>query len=102
MKHIQGSTATIVLSNGDIYSGLFFGASLEVAEPEYLLKMVRFLGKEGKTERNGIRDDQAGYIGVGEDNSMSFKLKDVADLSLEQVSLGSLDKRANGISIGSS
>ena len=63
--------------------------------------MVRFLGKEGKTERNGVRDDQAAYVGVGEDNSMSFKLKDVADLSLDQVSLGSLDKRANGMSIGS-
>lgn len=58
--------------------------------------MSRFQGKDKKAEKNGVRDDQPTYVGVGEDYSMSFKLKDVVDLSFDHVSVGSLERKPNG------
>ena len=93
----QGSNANVVLTNGDLYSGIFMSASFERAEPEYLLKMVQLVKRGDRNEVNGVRENGQGYLGVGQEHSMSFKMKDVVDISFEAISFGPQDRRGNGM-----
>ena len=88
--------ASVTLKNGDTYSGLFFGALMDKSEPEYLLKMVQYTKYSRKGETNGARDPVREYVGVGDDHAMSFKIKEVADFTLEGMSISNQDRRPNG------
>ncbi|KAG8528108.1 uncharacterized protein KY384_007024 [Bacidia gigantensis] len=94
----QGNNATLTTKNGDIYTGIFFGASLSQDEPEYLLKMVQHQRRGDRGEVNGVRENSREYIGVGEDHAMSFKLRDVVDFSPEAVPMATQEKRAHASS----
>ena len=65
-------------------------------EPTYLLKMVQQTKHDNKSEMNGVRETMSGYVGVGDDYSMSFNVRDVADLAVEGVTVNTQDKRLNG------
>jgi len=79
-----------------VYTGIFFGASMDAQEPAYLLKMVQHVRSGERSEVNGVREILEGYAGVGEDHSMSFETKDVIHLSVEGVVINMQDKRPNG------
>ena len=93
---LQGQVASVTVKNGDTYSGLFFGALMDKPEPEYLLKMVQHTKSGRRGEINGVRDNMRDYVGVGDDHAMSFKIKEVADLAFEGISISSQDRRSNG------
>ena len=80
-----------------MYSGIFFGASTQKAEGEYLLKMVQLVSSGRKPEANGVRENINDLVGHGEDHAMSFKVKDVARISFEPLSLNTQEKRQNGM-----
>ena len=82
--------------NGDVYSGIYFGASLDTNRPAHLLKMVQHMKSVGKGESNGAHEDSFAYVGAGEDHAMSFDFKDVIDLAFEGVPFGTPDKTQNG------
>ena len=94
---IQGSSASITVTNGSVYSGIFVGFTMEQHETSYLLKMVRQVSGP-KTEANGVHETSSDYIGVGSDHAMSFDTKDVVDLGVEGVSFGAQDRGQNGAS----
>lgn len=86
----------MTLKNGEVFSGIFFGASLEHNESTYILKMVQQIKTTEKSEVNGTQDEMGAFVGVGEDHTMLFDIHDVTDLAVEGVGLGAQDKHQNG------
>ena len=84
------------MKNGDTFSGIFYGSSLEGSESGYLLKMVQKVRSSDKSEANGINENHGEYIGSGEDHAMSFELKDVVRLAVDGVTFDIRDKAPNG------
>ena len=70
---------------GELYSGVFAGATTDGQDPTYLLKMVRQIKTASKSSVNGTADTAIDYIGVGADHSMSFGILDVAGMFAENV-----------------
>lgn len=95
----QGQTSTITTKSGDIFSGIFFGASMDKSEPEYLLKMVQQVRAGHKGDANGVRETSRDFIGFGEDHAMSFKMKEVVDFAVEGIPINNQDRRPNGWSL---
>lgn len=89
----------MTLKDGEIFSGIFFGASMENNESTYILKMVQQIKTTEKSEVNGAQDDMGAFVGAGEDHTMIFDTQDVTDLAVEGVGLGAQDKHQNGNSL---
>lgn len=65
-----------------------------------MLKMVQQLKHGDENEGvNGVRDSTKDFVGVGDDFSMSFELRDVVDFAVEDVPTLNQDKQLNGESI---
>ena len=92
----QGLQTSVTVKNGDVFSGIFFGADVENHEPSYLLKMVQQVRSSSKSEVNGNQEASGEYIGIGDDHSMSFDIKEVADLAVDNVTFDHRDKTQNG------
>lgn len=84
------------MKNGEVFSGIFFGASLEGTDQAYLLKMVQKVRSNDKVEPNGSPDTCGDFIGSGEDYDMSFGTKDVVHLAVDGVSFDIREKAQNG------
>lgn len=69
---------------------------MENHEPAYLLKMVQQVRASNKNEVNGSPEISGEYIGIGEEHSMSFDIKEVADLAVQNVPFDHQDKAQNG------
>lgn len=82
------------MKNGDTFSGIFYGATLEGHDSGYLLKMVQLVNNRGKV--NGVKDNSEEYIGVGDEHAMSFDLKEVIHLAAAEVGFNARDKSQNG------
>lgn len=92
---MKGLPASLTVTNGSVFSGVFAGSTMEQHEIGYLLKMVQQISGP-KTEVNGVHEVSADYIGIGEDHAMSFDAKEVIELFVEGVAFGGLDKKQNG------
>ena len=86
----------MTVKNGDVFSGVFFGAAFDNNESNYVLKMVQKIKSGEKTEVNGSQDILNEYVGVGEDHTMSFESKDVVSLAVEGVTFDGREKPQNG------
>lgn len=69
-------------------------------ESAYLLKMVRQIKNIEKSQANGVQDNSATYIGVGDDYDMTFNVKDVTEFAVDGVQLSSQDRHQNGKHLG--
>ncbi|KAI4164474.1 MAG: hypothetical protein LQ342_001787 [Letrouitia transgressa] len=96
LGNFMGLTASVTVKNGDVFSGIFCGAAMEINESNYLLKMVQKIKSGVKTEANTVPELLNEYTGVGEDHAMSFDLKDVVDLAVEGATFDGRDKPQNG------
>ncbi|KAI4156972.1 MAG: hypothetical protein L6R39_000882 [Caloplaca ligustica] len=96
MTHFIGLSATITVKSGEVFSGIFFGASLEGSDRGYLLKMVHKIRSADKAEANGSTETNGEFIGSGEDYAMSFDTKDVVHLAVDGVTFDVRDKAQNG------
>ncbi|KAL9100539.1 MAG: hypothetical protein Q9163_004096 [Psora crenata] len=96
----KGLNASLTMSNGDVFTGIFFGASMDKEEPRYLLRMVQQTRHGNKAEINGVRETMSDYVGVGDDHAMSFNAQDVVDLAVDGAMAALQDKRSNGVPTG--
>ncbi|KAL8646566.1 MAG: hypothetical protein Q9210_006062 [Variospora velana] len=96
MAHFMGLSATVTVKNGEAFSGIFFGASLDGSDQAYLLKMVQKVRASDKTEPNGSPDTYGDFIGSGEDYAMSFDTKDVVHLAVDGVTFDISERAQNG------
>lgn len=93
-----GCSATVTVKSGELFQGIFSGASLEPFDSRYVLKMVR---KVSGPTVNGSGDHPE-YSGYGDDFAMTFSTTDVVDLSVQNVTPGkSQSKVPNGRSMPS-
>ncbi|KAI9657549.1 MAG: hypothetical protein M1831_004165 [Alyxoria varia] len=98
MANFVGNQATVTAKNGDRFSGIFSGVSLESSESRYVLKMVRKLPNFSDDQANGTTE-ASDLIGNGDDHAMTFSTSDVADLSAENISI---DKASSKLTNGAS
>ena len=91
--------ASITVKNGDVFTGVFFGATMENHQSAYLMKMVEQVKSGAKAEPNGTQDCSGGFIGRGDDFAMSFDTKEVTDLAVEGITFDSQHKMQNGGSL---
>ena len=87
---------SITVKTGDVFTGIFFGTTMENHQPAYLMKMVEQVKSGTKTEPNGNQCCSEGFIGRGEDFAMSFDTKEVTDLAVEGITFDSQHKMQNG------
>jgi hypothetical protein len=83
----QGLPGIITLKNGEKYSGVLSGTSLDPSELRYVFKMVKKLLPAANAQTNGTGEVSDDYVGVGDYHVMSFDMSDVADFNVNNVVL---------------
>jgi len=88
------------LKNGEKYTGVLSGTSLDPTEMRYVFKMVKRVQPAADAQTNGTAEASDDYIGVGDTHVMSFDIGDVADFHVDHVLLDnkSQSKTQNGMS----
>lgn len=82
----------VTVKNGDKFTGIFSGSSIESSEPAYILKMVKHM-KSANEQSNGVKESGSGYIGTGTEHVMIFETRDVVGLSAEAVVFNDVTSR---------
>lgn len=87
------------MKNGELYTGILSGTSLDPNETRYVFKMVRkLLQSDGEGSINGASTPPAEYVGQGDDSVMSFDVGDCADVTFPNAVLdGRQSKPQNGM-----
>lgn len=99
LANLTGLPGIITLKNGEKYSGVLSGNSLDPSELRYVFKMVKKLLPAISTQANGVDDVSDEYVGHGDYHVMSFDMSDVADFNVNNVVLDkSQAKGQNGTS----
>jgi hypothetical protein len=94
---LQGTDATLTLKNGEQFTGVFSGSSLESsARSVYILKMVKRTRLASHQQINGNTDLPDEYVGEGEDHVMVFDTQDTADLAVANVVTANAHATQNG------
>lgn len=98
LANLTGLPSNITLKNGEKYTGVLSGTSLDPTEMRYVFKMVKRI-QDGETPVNGTNGLSDDYIGVGDNHVMSFDIGDVADFNVSNVVLDKTQSKAqNGAS----
>ncbi|KAF2262264.1 hypothetical protein CC78DRAFT_545921 [Lojkania enalia] len=101
LANLSGRPGNIVLKNGEKYTGVLSGTSLDPTEMRYVFKMVKRVQPVAETQANGISDISDDYVGFGDNHVMSFDIGDVADFNVSNVVLEKPQaKGQNGMSSG--
>ncbi|PWY81855.1 PAB1 binding protein [Aspergillus heteromorphus CBS 117.55] len=96
-----GLTATVTTRSGEKFTGIFSSSALEPSESTFVLKMVQRPSKSEQHRSNGVSEASSPFMGSAPDHSMSFDFKDVADISVPNVSTADVTvKGSNGASVG--
>ncbi|KAH4119711.1 hypothetical protein HBI40_052700 [Parastagonospora nodorum] len=97
LANLTGLPGIITLKNGEKYSGVLSGTSLDPSELRYVFKMVKKLLPAANAQTNGSGEISDDYVGVGDYHVMSFDMSDVADFNVNNVVLDrSQAKGSNG------
>ncbi|KAJ5086404.1 SM domain found in ataxin-2 [Penicillium alfredii] len=94
-----GLSTTITTKTGENFTGIFSSSTLEPSDSTFLLKMVQRASQENQPKANGVSDVTSPYLGAAPEHSMAFDVKDVADISVPNVSTAEVSvKESNGAS----
>lgn len=83
---MQGLPCIVTVRNGERYTGIFSGGSLDSPEDRYVLKMVKKIDPVNSQQINGTTESHDEYIGQGDDHVMTFETQDVVTLNCANVS----------------
>ncbi|CAI6338275.1 unnamed protein product [Periconia digitata] len=99
LANLSGLPGHITLKNGEKYTGVLSGTSLDPGEMRYVFKMVKRTQAATEGQTNGTAEASDDYIGTGDNYVMSFDMSDVADFHVDNVILDkSQSKGQNGAS----
>ncbi|KAI4629532.1 uncharacterized protein J4E87_003796 [Alternaria ethzedia] len=87
LANLTGLPGIITLKNGEKYSGVLSGTSLDPSELRYVFKMVKKLLPTSNAQTNGTSQLSDDYVGSGDYHVMSFDMSDVADFNVNNVVL---------------
>lgn len=94
---VQGNDATLTLKNGEQFTGVFSGSSVESSTKSvYILKMVKRTRFASNQQVNGSTALPDEYIGEGDDHVMVFDTQDTADLEVKNVVTANAHAHQNG------
>ncbi|KAI9664627.1 MAG: hypothetical protein M1821_006073 [Bathelium mastoideum] len=101
LANFTGLMTTLTTKNGDQFTGVFAGASVDSADPHYVLKMVK-RSQAVSNATNGTTSPVDEYLGIGEDHVLTLPTADVVDLAVSDVVLDkSAHKTQNGVASSS-
>jgi len=92
---------TVTAKSGDMFSGVFAGATTEINESTFMFKMVRQISSQNMDGANGANEVSSDYIGTGPDHTMVFGMGDIIDITIANVSTITSSGNQNGNSISS-
>ncbi len=87
---------TVTAKSGDVFSGVFAGATTEINESTFMFKMVRQLSSHIKDGANGANEAASDYVGTGSDHMMVFGMGDIIDITIANVSTTCSSATQNG------
>ncbi|KAK2737772.1 hypothetical protein FQN57_007420 [Myotisia sp. PD_48] len=91
-----GHTTTITLKNGEKFTGIFSGATLEPNETSFMLKMTQqFIPDSEIGQQNGISHEKSPYIGLAPDHQMIFEVQDLAHLEIPKLTTSGVAAKEN-------
>ncbi|KAH8693276.1 putative PAB1 binding protein [Talaromyces proteolyticus] len=94
-----GLPATVITKTGDTFNGIFSSSELQSSDSAFVLKMVH----RGQLDprANGLSDSASPFVGASPDYSMTFDLKDIADITVANVTTSEImAKESNGPTTG--
>lgn len=91
----QGCQTIVHTQDGRQFTGIFSGSTLEAGEDSYLLKMVKTVRSPSSSNLTGEEDAEEGFIGEGEDYAMIFRMKNVIELAVANVSFETAATKAH-------
>ncbi|KAF2809728.1 uncharacterized protein BDZ99DRAFT_388593 [Mytilinidion resinicola] len=99
LASLTGLPTNFTLKNGEKYTGVFSGTSLDPSEMRYVFKMVKRVQTTGDQQVNGASEISDDYVGVGDNHVMTCDIGDVAHLNVANVVLDKTRARPqNGVS----
>ncbi|KAF2710622.1 hypothetical protein K504DRAFT_266615 [Pleomassaria siparia CBS 279.74] len=101
LANMTGLPGTFTLKNGEKYTGVLSGTSLDPSEMRYVFKMVKRIQPAGDAQVKGTNEVSDDYVGVGDSHVMSFDIGDVAHFNVDHVVLDKTQARTqNGVPSG--
>ncbi|RMZ84391.1 hypothetical protein DV738_g630, partial [Chaetothyriales sp. CBS 135597] len=94
----MGSTVTVSTRTGDRYRGFMAGASLVPNNAKITLKMTKKLPSSSGTSANGLGSREAALVGSSPEYAMTWDVRDLVEIDLDDLSLVETVKQANGSS----
>ncbi|KAF2004854.1 hypothetical protein P154DRAFT_425781 [Amniculicola lignicola CBS 123094] len=100
LANLTGLPGSITLKNGERYTGVLSGTSLDPSEMRYVFKMVKRVQPAGESHANGTSELADDYVGAGDNHVMSFDMSDVSDFNVSNVVLDKSQTRGLNASSG--
>ncbi|KMQ45847.1 LsmAD domain [Trichophyton rubrum] len=98
----QGSNVSLTMKDGEKFTGIFSGSTLESNETILILKMARRpLSESDSAQSNGVSQNEPSYVGSGSDHQLLIDVQDITCLDIQSLSTsGVVAKDQNGASSG--
>ncbi|KAK2879392.1 hypothetical protein FQN49_000935, partial [Arthroderma sp. PD_2] len=97
-----GSNVTVTMKDGEKFTGIFSGSTLESNETILILKMARRSASDPESaQSNGVGHDEGKYVGSGPDHQLMVDAQDITSLDIPSLSTtGVAAKEQNGAATG--
>ncbi|KAM5445187.1 poly(A)-binding protein binding protein [Microsporum audouinii] len=99
-----GSNVSLTMKDGEKFTGIFSGSTLESNETIIILKMARHPPSDSEaasTQSNGVSQTKSPYVGSGPDHQLMIYVQDITCLDIPSLSTsGVAAKEQNGPSSG--
>ncbi|EGD86649.2 uncharacterized protein TERG_02906 [Trichophyton rubrum CBS 118892] len=97
-----GSNVSLTMKDGEKFTGIFSGSTLESNETILILKMARRpLSESDSAQSNGVSQNEPSYVGSGSDHQLLIDVQDITCLDIQSLSTsGVVAKDQNGASSG--
>ncbi|EGD99172.1 PAB1 binding protein [Trichophyton tonsurans CBS 112818] len=97
-----GSNVSLTMKDGEKFTGIFSGSTLESNETILILKMARRPTSESDSaQSNGVSQNEPSYVGSGSDHQLLIDVQDITCLDIQSLSTsGVVAKDQNGASSG--
>ena len=89
--------AVITTKAGDKFEGVFSSTNSSSTPTTLSLKMTKKLHELQNAQVNGVTPREAAFTGSGPEHAMDFDIRDVADVSISDLSLLETTKPQNGM-----
>ncbi|EZF28158.1 hypothetical protein H101_08161, partial [Trichophyton interdigitale H6] len=94
-----GSNVSLTMKDGEKFTGIFSGSTLESNETILILKMARRPTSESDSaQSNGVSQNEPSYVGSGSDHQLLIDVQDITCLDIQSLSTsGVVAKDQNGM-----